>query len=195
MRGIGDLFQALQYFLPPWALGLAAGLAVLLALPAWFHNVRSKQIRTRLRRMAIAQDPETRQGFRRAAFELAGQHGTRLLSLALEANKRGMDDVFHDAVARLGVIPKFAKEAEKLRKQRKPDTPPPRHPIEEAVFIERMAHEGMLDVAQKRLNQASERFPDDPDLANARQVLETATSASTPPRDASTTPLPDASAD
>jgi hypothetical protein len=106
-----------------------------------------------------------------------------------------MDDVFQDAVARLGVIPKFAKEAEKLRKQRKPDTPPPRHPIEEAVFIERMAQEGMLDVAQKRLNQASERFPDDPDLANARQVLETATSASTPPRDTSSAPLPDASAD
>ena len=187
MRGIGDLFGALQYFLPPWAMGVLAALVLLIASPAWFHNVRSKQIRTRLRLMGITKRSDDRKRLRDEAFELAGNHGSRLLSLAIEADKRGLDRVFQDAIARMEKLPRFAGEAEKLRTRRLPKSPPPRHPIEEAVFIERMAREGMLDVARRRLKKAWRRFPDDPDLVKARRVLdESAPPGASPPSESST---------
>ncbi len=172
MRGFGDIISTIVLLVPPWGIALlVAALAAVLG-PGWYDSVKSKQIRSAVRAMAMAEPGPERDAHADRAWTLAAGRGSRLVTLVSEADKRRQDDLWARALRSLGAMPGYVDFVRAARKKRLGDKAPPRHPIEEAVLARRFIDEGMVDAARDRLDAALSRFPDDPDLLEARASLE-----------------------
>lgn len=178
MQTIPQLIKAIESILPPEVyvpLFVVIGVAL---VPTWFHWLRSKQIKGRIRRMLRATDPAEREAHRRAAFDLAAGKPRRLAHLADEALRVGLRSVYDEALATLKASGGHRADIQRLEGATKVVPPRGAHPLEEALAIERMVEAGLLDAARARLHEVRGRFPEDPDLAALQQRLD---EASAPP--------------
>jgi hypothetical protein len=180
-RGLGDVMQILGSLLPPWAL---AGLGVVLAVvagPAWFDNVRSKQIRGVIRKMLRATTPE-KVPLKEQALELAARRPRRLVALVRESHKYDLKELRDAALARLEALGSAPEDVRVLRALVKPPPPPLRDPLQAVVKVERALELGLVVGAREALAEGLRQHPDDPDLHRLRDEVEALSDASGAPR-------------
>ncbi|MCB9682708.1 MAG: hypothetical protein H6733_14680 [Alphaproteobacteria bacterium] len=180
MRGIGDLIGVLRLMLPPWALGLLAVVVALWLVPRLRYRTRARQIRGAIRRMVRADVP-TRAGLFAWTFELAADDVFLLVDVANEARKRGMNDLWDHALARLDDLATGRGEAERLRRSVERVSAEPMHPVEAALRIEALVDTGAYEAARERLGEALARHPSDPGLQALHARIAQATQAATTP--------------
>lgn len=172
VRGFGEVLQSLGMLLPPWAVAAVGGGLLLLMLPAWVDNMRVKQIRGTIRRMVRA-DEASRDALAERALRLARRRPTRLESVVERANHYQQLELRRRALQTLRRVD--PEKAEYLLERIERDKPKQVfHPIEVVVRVERLLAEGMVDAAAARLDEALDRYPDDPDLLALRQKVRSA---------------------
>lgn len=161
-RGIGQIMEALGQLLPPWVvIALLAVLVVALA-PSWLETTRQRQVRARVRRAVRVRS--RREQDLAAAVELAAGRPRRLVTLAEEAIRFQLTEVRDRALAELEASGGHPKDLQRLRKQIEAEDRPPTHPLEEVARVGQMLEAGAVERARARWEQATEVFPDDPDL-------------------------------
>ena len=170
LRGISDIATTLNMLLPPWAVATLIGVVLLVALPAWINSVRTKQIHGRTRRMVRA-DPEERSRLLEEILDIAGDRPSRLLAVVHNADKYGLRDVRNRALDLLEATGKAEEDVARLRMKAAPQRKPVGHVIEVALSIERMIEQGMLPAARVRLDEALQRYPEDPELRALQERL------------------------
>jgi len=173
-RGIGDIVGILQSALPPWAMALIAVAAVLVGGPAWFDNVRGKQIRGRIRKMLRAEGPEARHAFAEEALALAGERARRLVTLIREAHKYQLHDLRDRALDRLRETGGSPADVEVLDKLVLPESKAAATSLEAVVRVEKLLDAGLIVGAEEQLVAALERFPRDAELQHLRSRVEDA---------------------
>ncbi len=170
-RMIPDLIGTITGALPLWALViLGTGLAIVL-VPSWFHGVRGKQIKTRLRWLGRSNSDAERDRWEREAFELAAGIPRRLVTLAEEAHKLNQFTLYRRAMVMLEEDGTYELDLIRLRELTAVKRPRYRHPLEATVAIEQLVKEGMRQEALTRVSEAREHFPDDSDLAALQSTL------------------------
>lgn len=179
-RVVPDMLDALGMVLPPWAVGLVLACIAALMVPGYLYWVRSRRVKGLLRALGRASTDPQRARLADEAMALATGRPRVLVALADDAHRLGMNVLRDRAMAELQVSGAAPEDFRRLLRLVRRDAPPPMHPVEEAVFVERMITEGLLAAARQRLEPARARFPEDPELAEleARLVsLETAPSS------------------
>lgn len=173
MMGIPQIIRTLEQLLPPEVyipLFVVLGIAL---VPTWFHWVRTKQIKGQLRRLLRATSSEEKATFRARAFAFANGKPRRLAFLADEALRLGLKPIHDEAMAALkAVAGGHHADVQRLEAATKVVPPRAQHPLEEAVVIERMLEEGLVEAAKARLQEVRARFPTDPDLADLEHRIE-----------------------
>jgi hypothetical protein len=165
--GLVEIVRTLGALLPLRLLAVGVVVLVLLALPAWFENVRERQIRGTVRRMVRAEPPH-RASLEHRALELAGAKPRRLTVLAGEAIRYDQRSVRDRALAALD-----AAGADTRALREKIDRPRTRFrdPVEAVVRIEALLGEGLTEAAREQLEVAAAAFPADPEIAALRERL------------------------
>jgi len=179
MMGIPQIIRTLEQLLPPEVyipLFVVLGIAL---VPSWFHWVRTKQIKGQLRRLLRATDPNDKATFRSRAFEFAHNKPRRLAFLADEALRLGLKPIHDEAMTALKAAGGHDDDVKRLEAATKVVPPRAQHPLEEAVVIERMLGEGLVEAARARLAEVRARFPGDHDLADLERRID----APRPPAD------------
>ena len=167
MGGLVDIVRTLGALLPLRILAIACVVVLVLALPAWFENVRERQIRGTVRKMVRA-DPPIRASLEDKALELAGGKPRRLTVLAGEAIRYDQRSARDRALAALD-----ASGADTKALRDRIDRPKVRFrdPVEAVVRIEALIADGLTEAARENLDAARRTFPDDPDLAALQDKL------------------------
>ena len=176
-RVFPDMLAALGMVLPPWAVALVMACVAALMVPGSLYWVRSRRVKGILRSLGRASTDEQRAQLADEAMALATGRPRVLVALADDAHRLGMNLLRDRAMDELRARGAAPKDLRRLGKLVRKDAPPPMHPVEEAVFVERMIDEGLLGAARQRLGPARERFPEDTELAALEErlvVLETA---------------------
>ena len=163
MRGIGDIFQVLSMWLPPWGVALLLGAIALALLPGLRFRTRSRQVREAVRRMVRA-TPADREALVTRAFDRAGNHPHLLAILATEARKRAMPHLYQRAMDALRAAPGGAAEAARLHAEASRAKGDPLHPLEVVLRVETMLDEGLTVAARVRLDEALGHHPGHPEL-------------------------------
>jgi len=174
MMGIPQIIRTLEQLLPPEIyipLFVVLGVAM---VPSWFHWVRTKQIKGQLRRLLRSTEPGERATFKARAFEFAAGRPRRIAFLADEALRLGLKPIHDEAMVALREAGGHVADIQRLEAQTKVVAPRALHPLEEAIVIERMVTEGLVEAARERLAEVRRRFPDDPDLAAIERRLDEA---------------------
>ncbi len=171
-RGIGDIVGILQSALPPWAMAWIAVVIVLWGGPAWFDNVRGKQIRGRIRKMLRADGPDARRAYAEEALVLAGERARRLVTLIREAHKYQLHDLRDRAMERLRESGGSPADVEVLDKLVLPESKAAPTSLEAVVRVEKLLDAGLVVGAEEQLVAALERFPRDPELQRLRSRVE-----------------------
>jgi hypothetical protein len=163
MGAVADLVRAIEIVVPHEVVLFVLLVVGVLAAPSWLHAVRARQIRSAVRRVAIAPS-ETRAATEDAALAIAAGIPRRLEVVAEEAARLALPALHGRALAELARL--GAAAAVDRQQKRLVERPPPRsaHPIEDAAAIRRLLSQGLDDRARERLADARRRFPDDPDL-------------------------------
>jgi hypothetical protein len=165
--GLVEIVRALGALLPLRILALVCVVVVVLALPAWFENIRERQIRGTVRRMVRA-DPPIRASLEDRALELAAGRTRRLTVLAGEAIRYDQRSARDRALAALD-----ASGADTKALRDRIDRPKVRFrdPVEAAVRIEALIADGLTEAARENLDAARRTFPDDGELAALQDKL------------------------
>jgi hypothetical protein len=165
--GLVEIVRTLGTLLPLRALAIVCVVVLLLGLPAWFENVRERQIRGTVRRMVRA-DPPIRASLEDRALELAGGKARRLTVLAGEAIRYDQRSVRDRALAALD-----ASGADTKALRDRIDRPKIRFrdPVEAVVRVEALLADGLTEAAREQLDAARRAFPDDPELAALQDKL------------------------
>jgi len=171
-RGIGDIVAILQSALPPWALALVAVTVVLVGGPAWFDNVRGKQIRGQIRKMLRADGPGARAAHADEALQLAAERPRRLVTLVREAHKYQLNDLRDAALERLRDGGKSPADVEVLDKLVQPESKAAPTSLEAVVRVEKLLDAGLVVGAKEQLDAALDRFPNDPELLALDRKIE-----------------------
>lgn len=163
MRGLEDIVNVLIEFVPPWLLYPLGAVIVLIAIPAWLKNGKSKRVKGLIRRMVRA-TPQQRLEFEEQAFSLAGEDKDLLYIVATEAQKRTFPKTYARAMEKLKQADGGAVLATLLAS--KTAAPPKQvaHPAESAYIISNMMEEGLTDAAKRRLETALREHPDAEEL-------------------------------
>ena len=176
MRMILDMLTTVRGMLPDWAFTVLVGVLLAVLIPAWLFWLRSKQIKGVLRRWGRADDVEERTALADEAFRLTGGRGRLLVALMDEAHRLDYRPIWTRALEELERTGQCPQDVARIRAKITVERPPALHPVEEAVHVERMLGEGLLEPAWERLAPALERFPDDPDLIDLRDRIAAARS-------------------
>ena len=168
---IPDLIGTLQQMLPVWVSVPLLALIAAFAIPGWWNWLRSKQIKGQVRRMMRAPSSEARDEHAENAFALAAGSARRLSYLADELFRLNQRVLFDRALAELKATGKALEDVRRLSAKVAVEKKRGRHPIEEAVIIERMWEEGMHEAARERLAEVMRRHPGDADLQELEQTL------------------------
>jgi hypothetical protein len=179
MRGVGDLIALVQNLLPPWAIALLAVVLVVVIGPAWFDNVRAKQVRGQIRQLLRAQEAD-KAGYADAALALAGDRPRRLVALVREAHKYLLFDLRDIALRRLRATGRAPDDVAALEKLVAPEDKAAPSTLEAVVRIEQLLEAGLTVGAEEQLTAALRRYPRDPDLLALRARLETAGALAVP---------------
>jgi len=177
-RGIGDIVGILQQLLPPWALAILAVVVAIVGGPAWFDNVRGKQIRGQIRKLLRAEDAEARARHGEQALALAAERPRRLVVLVREAHKYQLTDLRDRALQRLREGGRAQADVEVLERLVRPENKAAPTPLESVVRVEKLLDTGLVVGAEEQLAAALERFPRDPELLALRARVEAALAAS-----------------
>lgn len=175
-----DVGQVLNSLVPGWAIPVVLGVAGVLMLPPWLESVRSKQIKGAVRRMVRA-DEALREQLSDRALALAGHRRLRLIGLVQEAIRYGQRELIEAGLVRLESDPRGRRDAQALRDRIRKPGQRFRDPTEASVRVSALIEAELFVGAQEQLDEALERFPDDPELLQLREAL--LASRSTPPRD------------
>ncbi|MCO4746084.1 MAG: hypothetical protein KC912_14910 [Proteobacteria bacterium] len=170
-RVIPDIIANLRAALPPWAFALVLLAAVALIAPSYFYWLRSKQIKGKFRAYGRAIGHEQRDAVADEMFALAGGRARLVVTIADEAERLGMKALLDRAMGELANSGAAKADVKRLRDKTEREKPPPMHPLEEAVHVERMLDEGLLPGARQRLERALERFPEDAELVDLAERL------------------------
>lgn len=176
-RVIPDIIAGLRAALPAWAFALVLLGVAALAAPVYLNWLRSKQIRGKFRAYVRAIGNEHRARVAEEMFALANGRPRLLVTIADEAERLGKRLVLDRALTELEATGGAPEDLKRLTTKVKPDKPPPMHPLEEAVHVERMLDEGLLPAARQRLDRALKRFPQDADLLELQARLTAAEDA------------------
>jgi len=156
---------------------------MLALLPAYLHRMRAKQIKGAMRKLARARGDEQRQRHTEAAFVLAAGRGRRLVVLAEEAMRAGQPLVVKRALAELERTSQCAEDVARITTKLRGEQRGPSFALEAVVNVEGLLDNGMIRVAQERLDEALRKFPEDPDLQALRPRVAAALSAPDPDQD------------
>lgn len=171
VRGISDLFVALEQLLPlEWVIGIGVVGAVL-ALPLWMESIRAKQIRGLVRRMVRA-DAAERQRLTGEVLRLAGTTPRRLQLVGESAVKYDQRALRERAIA---LLEQHGGDPRDVQRLREVDRKPPvrvTDPISAAVRVEQLLADGLVVAAREHLEAARRAFPADEELAALEQRLE-----------------------
>lgn len=171
MQVIGDLLDTINTLLPrPVFIGLLV-LLVVVSFPAWLGSVRARQIRGRLRTLARTSDPGRRGALADQVFRIAGSRQRHLVLVAEESLRLGLRTVHTVALEALDASG-HAAAAKSIRERLAPERPDYRHPLEATVVARRLAAQGLRDEARRRLQEAADAHPGDPDLMSALAELD-----------------------
>ncbi len=162
-RIFSDIGQVLTSLIPGWAIPIVLGVFGVGMLPFWLESVRSKQIKGAVRRMVRADEASRAQLVERA-LSLAGARRLRLIGLVQESIRYGQHALIEEGLARLEAIPRGKVDAEALRGRIRKPGQRFRDPIEASVRIEKLLGMELYVAAQEQLEEALDRFPDDPEL-------------------------------
>ena len=171
-RSITDIFSTLATVLPGWALALLGAVLAVFLVPGWWHGVRVKQMRNRVRRLARAVTTEQRAYLESELFHLAAGKPRRLVALADEAIRLGQTVVWRRALAEIEASGSYRKDLRRLREKVLPEQKIDGHPLEAVVALERLLELGNLPGARARWEQAKARFPEDQELRRFGERLQ-----------------------
>lgn len=172
-RGLSDVFQILATLLPPWALAGVVAAVLVVGAPAWFDNVRSKQIRGRIRKMLRATTPE-KPPLAAEALALAADRPRRLVALIREAHKYDLRDLRDAGLAHLEALGTAPEDVRVLRKLVSPPPARYRDPLEAVVKVERLLDMELPVAAREALDEALRQHPGDADLLALGQRVDAA---------------------
>ena len=170
-RGLGDFFQILGSLLPPWALAVLGVSLAVIAGPAWFDNVRSKQIRGRIRKMLRATSAE-RPARADQALVLAAQRPRRLVALVREAHKYDLRALRDAGLERLEQTGSALEDLRVLRELVAPPPQPIRDPLQAVVKVERLVELGLVVGAREALEEGLRQHPGDSDRLRLQGELD-----------------------
>ncbi len=165
MGNLADLVRSLYDLagvaLPPWALVLAAVVALALLVPVIRRNAATDAARRAFSR-AQRERGEARDRAEQAALARVHGNPVGLVVVADLALAAGRTAVATEALARLRALRRLP--ADTLRIQRALDGPQPTTALEAAMVVERLLDQGQEVLARQRLLRAMERWPGDEDL-------------------------------
>lgn len=165
MQVVVRLLQSLEWILPhEVVIGLGVVVA-LVAAPFWYHQVKVRQIRRQVGRVAVATSVEQKRELEDKALEMAEGKPRRVVALAYEAfriNQRTLGSRAVDELVRMGKADKDV--AFIRRKYLDVQVPTMGHPLEAKGAVKRLFEQGMFDLARARLDEALAKFPTDEDL-------------------------------
>jgi hypothetical protein len=180
-RGLGEIINALLGLLPPWAIALIAVGVVVVGAPGWMNSMRTRQIRSAIRRRVRAPLDE-REPLAERAIERANGNAHLLALVCREARKRSMPDLYQRALDALKAAdPKVARQVEGDVAAK---TSEPMHVLEAVVRIRALLDGGAVEAAAVRLNEALEQHPDDEELLALSVDVATARAEAADPAEA-----------
>ncbi|MFT4979840.1 MAG: hypothetical protein ACI8S6_005752 [Myxococcota bacterium] len=161
-QSITSLLLALGIELPPWGMPAAALVLMVLLLPWILKNMKTSRARKLLKR-ATMESGAARDAMEQEALSLVSDNPTGLLAFADECVRRGRYGL---ARAALGRLPegdtKLERERRRLLTQMAPLEPATAEAA--AAAIERFLSEGLVEEAERRLQRAQRRWPEDASL-------------------------------
>jgi hypothetical protein len=145
--------------------------AVAVGGPAWFDNVRGKQIRGQIRKMLRAERPTEKASHADEAMALAGDRPRRLVILIREAHKYQLNELRDRALRVLKEGGQAPADVEVLEKLVRPESKAAPTSLEAVVRVEQLLDAGLVVGAEEQLSAALERFPRDRELLALRERL------------------------
>lgn len=165
MGGLGQLVSALigatEGIVPHWVWPVALVLLLVIAAPSMRRNAQTDAARRRFR-LAGRLLGAAREAEEDAAFASLAHNREGLVVLADLALAEGRRRIVPLALARLREL--GGREAEVRRIERELHGPQPATALEAVLTVERFAAQGLHAEAERRLQTALRRWPDDPDL-------------------------------
>jgi hypothetical protein len=174
MAMIGELLGTVAQFVPPWLLGILGVVVAALMLPGFLTGLKVKRVKA-LMRQTVRADDTRRKALQDDALRIAQGNGEILVALVREADKLNQPRLRDEALRQLKRVDGYALQARKLAL---PDNPAERkrerhfgHPVEASAFIWRLLESGAVEGAAEKLDEALERFPDDPGLQELAEAI------------------------
>lgn len=179
MRGIGDLLDSLYLLLPHWLFWPVVGALVAVVFPLWLRGRQVKSLRAGVQRR-VRMEGQRRERKTQELLTRAGTDVRKLEALAGEALRLEQEDLLRLALERLDESESGRMAAKRLRDQRAREKKAPAHPLLEELAIRRLLDEGLLDLAQARLDEVKAHYADNAQLDALADELARAREAGTP---------------
>lgn len=173
MQVLGRIFQDLWILLPHWAVGLLAAVTAIALVPGWSFRRRTTRIREAVRQMVRA-EPAQVVKLEERLWGLAGEHPDLLSSAVREARRREIPKVANEAMRRLEALPGSAKLVDQLKSEVTREAQHQGDVLATVLRIETMLSDDRLDAARAALDDAIQKWPDDPHLTRLRPALDAA---------------------
>lgn len=168
MSGAGGITQAITSLLlavgielPPWGMPAVALAIMVLLLPLLLKNMKTSRARKLLKRASL-EGAQRREEMEREALSLVADNPTGRLALADECIRRGRYALAQELLSHLPTTPKLHRERRRLMQQMAPREPATAEGA--AAAIEHLLEEGLHAEAQRRLQVARRRWPEDASL-------------------------------
>ncbi|MAY81001.1 MAG: hypothetical protein CL930_09485 [Deltaproteobacteria bacterium] len=163
MRGFGGMTEALDSLIgsaglqiEPWTIPAVLVVGFLFLLPQIKQNQRTNLARQRIRE--LAHDGGANSDKEHAALlALSKNHPITLVVIADEAHRRGMLSLTKKATFALEQTGKRTSDVHRLRLLL--NGPAPTHPESEIAIIEKLVSQGLIPLAQNRLERALQYWP------------------------------------
>lgn len=174
MGAVIQLVKGLAAFVPFPVLVGGIVLAAVLGLPGFLKNIKSRQIRGAIRKVARATTRDTRKVAEDATMAIAATDPHLLLQVAEESLRLNQRGLCERAVKGLEETGELHLHARRLRGELSPKAESHDQAIDALVAVRRLLDGGLTAQGRARLAEARARFPDDADLRDLEGRLATA---------------------
>lgn len=170
MGGVMDIFDVLYAILPQWAVFVLVGIGLLCIAPTWYRWVQSKKVKGLLRNYASTTDIHLRAQIEPKLWAQVGESTARLTVCAQAAQEMGLIQLCRKAEERL--IQLGSPVPFRGPKVDPKNTIGRLHPIEVSVRVTQLLKQGLIEPAETLIDDALVQHPNDPDLHNALQEIQ-----------------------